>query len=160
MDIILNTGAPLDRSLIPDPEFKVGDKVFCVRPYFSKVSPVEIREFNLSFTFTDNGYATHYECKITYETKSDKGSYEQYDEDDLYSNLEDAENALIRHNENAQIYIKSARDNKIKELTKDLERLIKLRDEQEQGQGTSDGTSNSEDVSTILPISENSQTSK
>ena len=160
MDIKLNTGAPLDRSLIPDPEFKVGDKVFCVRPYFSNVRLVEILEFNLSFTFTDNGYSTYYERKITYETRCDIGNHEQYDEDDLYSNLEDAENALIRHKKDTEKYIKSARDNKIKELTKDLERLIKLRDEQEQGQGTSDGTSNSEDVSTILPISENSQTSK
>ncbi len=133
MDIKLNTGAPLDRSLIPDPKFSIDDIVFCVRSYFSEIRPVEIVEVNLSFNFIDNGFITHYQSDIVYETKDGIGRYEDYKEDDLFLTSQEAEDRLARYKKEAKESGKKTRDAKIIELTKDLERLIKLRDEQEQG---------------------------
>lgn len=95
MDIKLNTGVPLNRLLIPEPKFKVGDKVFCARSYFSEVRTVEIKEINLTFNFTDNGYITHYECDLVYETYYDIGGYEDYKEEDLYLTYEEAQERFL-----------------------------------------------------------------
>lgn len=159
MDIKLNTGSPLDRTLIPDPKHKVGDMVFCVRSYFTEVKPVVIIELKFLFDFTDNGFITHYQFYITYEVKDSIGNYEDYKEGDLFLTSQEAEDRLNWYKQEAIKSGKETRDAKITELTKDLERLIKLRDEQEQGQGTSVRTSDKKDASTVFSIGKNSPTS-
>lgn len=162
MDIKLNTGAPIDRSLIPEPKYKVGDEVFCVESYFENIIPVTITEVHLIFEWNDNGYRSSYKCGISYTTRSKTGNFNDYNEPVLYPNRKDAQEVLDQYRKKRKIDIKNSVDKTIVDLTKQLTELKKKQAayEQEQGQGASDGTSNSEDVSTILPISENSPTSK
>ena len=162
MDIIkLNTGAPIDRSLIPNPRYKVGDEVFCVESYFEHVIPVVITEIHLIFEWNDNGYRSFYKCGISYTTRSRISNFNDYNEPVLYPNLTEAKEALGQYKKKRKIDIKNSIDKTIVDLTKQLTELKKKQAayEQEQGQGASDGITDKKDVSAILPISENSQTS-
>lgn len=163
MDIIkLSTGAPIDRSLIPDPRHKVGDEVFCVESYFENVIPVTITEVHLIFEWNDNGYRSFYKCGVSYTTRSRISNFNDYNEPVLYPNLTEAKEALDQYKKKRKIDIKNSVDKTIVDLTKQLEGLKKKQAmyEQEQGQRASDGTTDKKDVSAVLPISENSPTSK
>lgn len=162
MDIKLNTGVPLNRLLIPEPKFKVGNEVFCVESYFENIIPVTITEVHLIFEWNDNGYRSFYKCGISYTTRSRVATFNDYNEPVLYPNLTEAKEALDQYKKKRKIDIKNSVNKTIVDLTKQLEGLKKKQAmyEQEQEQGTSDGTTDKKDVSTILPIGKNSPTSK